>query len=180
MVRQAHFEENMNVLTDNHPSDHHARSPTRGGDLNRLTHAQSHDARAHASGAESKRRGLSFGSQRINPPASLATNFQRRKNVDDKDADPFHSVETDLLISLFIAVDGAVRGDGLLDVDKLDEYSPEDAEDLNVQGLREFWSHTRSCPRCELIVNTLHMIRGTLSEGAGEVDPRETSDAPRF
>jgi len=172
----------MNVLTDNYPSDDHAhlRAPARGGESNCLMHAQSHDARAHAAGARSKPCGLSFGSQRTTPPASLATNFQRRKNVDDKDADPFHSVETDLLISLFIAVDGAVQGDGLLDVDKLDEYSPEDAEELNVQGLREFWSHTRSCQRCALIVSTLHMIRGTLSEGDGEADPRETSDAPRF
>lgn len=185
-------------MLDNHPGDHHhhlrtadrdggchAHSPARvgAGESNRHKRAQAHGARLQAAGPESpgnesaargpefQTQGISFGSQRINPPASLAHNSPRRmKNMDDKDADPFHAVETELVIALYIAVDGAVRADGLLDVDKLDEYSPKDAEALNVQRLREFWHHTESCTRCELIIGTLNMVRGTLSEGAEDFD----------
>lgn len=88
---------------------------------------------------------------------------------EDKKADPFHDGDVDIY-DLFIACDGAVRDDGLLDVGRLNRFSAAQAEALNVPRLMEVWLHTEKtrCPECALIVRTLNMIRGTLGEGAEE------------
>lgn len=88
---------------------------------------------------------------------------------EDKKADPFHDGDADIY-DLYIACDGAVRTDGLLDVDRLKQFSPAEWEALDVPRLIEIWIHTEKtrCPECATIVRTLNMIRGTLGEGAEE------------
>src|ERR1044072_8239458 len=120
-----------------------------------------------------------FALGRMNLAASrLSTQSPRRKDVDrEKDADPFHDSETDIH-DLFNACNGVVRVDGLLDVSKLDEYSPQDSEALNVPRLREIWHHTESgCQRCARTIRTLRMFRERLravAEGSSE----KRSDVP--
>lgn len=99
----------------------------------------------------------------------------------EKDPDPFHdSSEAEDIYDLFNACNGIVLSNGLLDISQLDEFSPEDAEALNVPRLREIWSHTESgCSQCAKIISTLNMVRGTLGEGAEWTsgEPSNTSDA---
>lgn len=121
---------------------------------------------------------ISLQSPGIETPG-IFLDAQRRKTVDrEKDADPFHdSSEAEDIYDLFNATNGVVLSDGLLDISKLDEYSPEEAEALNVPRLREIWIHTKSgCPECEQIIRTLNMIRGTLREGT-EAPSEEQSEA---
>lgn len=116
-------------------------------------------------GPASETPGLYFVSWRLRPSAlSPATKSGRRKDVDlKKDADPFHDSEIDIF-DLYNACNG-VEHDGILDVNQLDEYTPAEAEELNVPRLREIWDHSASgCLKCKSIVSTLNSIRGTLSE----------------
>jgi hypothetical protein len=129
--------------------------------------------------------GIFFDFQRMNPPAlSLATESPRRKNVDlEKDADPFHDSETVDIYDLYNACNGVVLSNGLLDISKLDEFSPEESEALDVPRLREIWHHTKSrCSQCERIISTLNMVRGTLRAGAKDSsgERSNTADADGF
>lgn len=115
---------------------------------------------------ESETPGLIFAPGRSSSSAlSLATVPLRRKTVEQKndpDLDPFHDSEVDIY-DLYNAVNGVVLN-GLLDINQLDEYTPAEAEELNVPRLREIWHHTASgCPRCASIISTLNSIRGSLS-----------------
>ena len=74
----------------------------------------------------------------------------------------FHDSDGGDIYALYNAVDG-VMVDGLLDVRKLEEYSAEDAEALNVPRLREVWAHTASgCSVCEGIIHALSRLRKSL------------------
>jgi hypothetical protein len=74
----------------------------------------------------------------------------------------FHNSELDVY-ALFNACDGVIIN-GLLDVRKLEEYGPEDAEALNVPRLREVWEHTASgCPKCKDIVHALSGLRESVT-----------------
>lgn len=110
--------------------------------------------------------GLPFAPWLVNSSApTLTTEPVRRKTVEQKndpDLDPFHNSEVDIY-DLFNAVNGVVVN-GLLDISQLDEYTPQEAEELNVPRLREVWEHTASgCLRCATIVSILNDIRGSLS-----------------
>lgn len=73
-----------------------------------------------------------------------------------------HDSEAGDIYALYNACDGVIVN-GLLDVRKLEEYSPEDAEALNVPRLKEVWEHTASgCPVCEDIVQALSRLRKSL------------------
>lgn len=81
----------------------------------------------------------------------------------DKDED-FHDGEWDIF-DLFNATNGKLRHDGLLDISQLYEYSPSEAEELNVPRLLEIWDHTATgCGECAKIVEMLRKIRSSLSE----------------
>ena len=83
-----------------------------------------------------------------------------------KDAEQqFHdSLDSEDIYDLYNACNGIVR-DGLLDIGQLDEYTPDEAEELNVMRLREIWSHTATgCRQCHRIVNALNSFRGMLGE----------------
>lgn len=115
--------------------------------------------------------GIFFGLRHLYLPAlSLTTEPLRRIIVDQqKETDEFHDGELSVY-ALYNACDGVVLKNGLLDVSKLDEYSPEDAKALNVPRLKQIWLHTRSgCAQCKRIISTLNMVRGTLGEAAEEL-----------
>jgi len=79
----------------------------------------------------------------------------------------FHDSELGDVYDLFNAVNGQILN-GLLDVNKLDEYGPEDAEALNVTRLRKVWEHTASgCAECESIIRGLSRLRESLAATAG-------------
>ena len=102
----------------------------------------------------------------------------RRQTVEqEKGADPFHDSESEEdVYDLYNACNG-VRHNGRLDIRKLDEYSPEEAEAINVPRLREIWDHTASgCSECERIIRTLDLIRGTLRENAEEQFGEQTEE----
>jgi hypothetical protein len=108
--------------------------------------------------------------QRLNlSTVSLTTEPLRRRTVEqEKDSDEFHDSESDVY-DLFNACNGAMR-DGFLDVNKLNELSPEEAEALNVPRLKEIWRHTKSgCPQCKDIIRTLNLVRGSLGEAIEEL-----------
>lgn len=74
----------------------------------------------------------------------------------------FHDSEAGDIYALFNACDGVIIN-GLLDVRKLEEYSPEDAEALNVPRLKAVWEHTASgCAECKGIVHALSRLRGSV------------------
>jgi hypothetical protein len=97
---------------------------------------------------------------------------------EDKNADPFHDGEADIY-DLYIACDGAVRDDGLLDVDRLKQFSPDESEALDVPRLIEIWLHTEQtrCPRCAMIVSTLNLVRETLGESAEDDSEEQIQSA---
>lgn len=74
----------------------------------------------------------------------------------------FHDSEAGDIYALYNACDGAIV-DGLLDVRKLEEYSPEDAQALNVTRLREVWEHASVCPVCEGIIHALSRLRKSVA-----------------
>ena len=77
---------------------------------------------------------------------------------------PFHDRDSDDIYDLYNACNGAIS-DGMLDVRKLDELTKEEREVLNVQRLRELWTHIASgCTRCETIITTLNISRETMRE----------------
>lgn len=86
----------------------------------------------------------------------------------------FHdSDSSEDVYDLYNACNGIVIN-GLLDVTKLDELSPEEAEVLDVRRLREVWAHTATgCARCATIIKTLNLVRGKLREAAAEASERK-------
>ncbi len=115
--------------------------------------------------------GVFFDSRRLILSAlSQATESLRRKTMDkDKGADEFHDSESeDVVYDLYNACNGVLR-DGLLDISKLDEFTPEESKALNVPRLKEIWKHTASgCLECQKIIATLNAIRETLREEQAE------------
>lgn len=78
----------------------------------------------------------------------------------EPNGDDFHRSEAGDIYDLYNACNGVFR-DGLLDLRMLEEYSPAEAEELNVPRLREVWAHAASgCYQCENIINALNNLRG--------------------
>lgn len=74
--------------------------------------------------------------------------------------DEFHNGEAGDIYDLYNACNGVLYN-GKLDIRKLDEYSAEDAAEINVPRLKEVWAHMASgCQHCESIINTLNQLRG--------------------
>lgn len=72
----------------------------------------------------------------------------------------FHNSESGDIYDLYNACNGEVRGDGFLDISKLDELTDGEREIFNVKRLRDIWQHTISgCATCAGIVRTLNSIR---------------------
>lgn len=83
----------------------------------------------------------------------------------------FHDSESGDIYDLYNACNGIVR-EGFLDVEQLNNYTPDEAEELNVSRLREVWEHTTTgCLKCREIVLALDKIRGVVSEVAEEIEP---------
>jgi len=81
-----------------------------------------------------------------------------------EDMEHFHDGECDVY-DLFNACDGVLNSDGLLDVEQLNRYSPDEAEDLNVAWLHAVWEHTATgCECCAEIVESLQNLRRALRE----------------
>lgn len=84
-----------------------------------------------------------------------------------EDTDEFHNSEQGDIYDLYNACNGVML-DGLLDISKLDELSPEEQAELDMLRLRKVWMHTASgCLECKYIIETLNLSRGTLRAGAG-------------
>lgn len=80
------------------------------------------------------------------------------------DPDQFHDNEAGDIYDLYNACNGVMYND-LLDIDKLDELSAEEAEALDLPRLREVWEHTATgCMKCKNIIRTLNRARATLRE----------------
>jgi hypothetical protein len=101
------------------------------------------------------------------PVFSPAPKYSGRKSVDQEEkTDSFHDSESEDIYDLYNACNGIIR-DGLLDVVQLNEFSPAEAQALNVRRLREIWEHTRSgCPECENIIKALNTVRQIIKEDA--------------
>jgi hypothetical protein len=85
-----------------------------------------------------------------------------------RETEHFHDSESDIF-DLFNAVDGVLDINGLLDVEQLNHYSPEEAKELNVPRLRVIWEHTATgCARCADIIRKLQILRRTLRENPVE------------
>lgn len=149
-------------------SNRRSRWRAPGAGLQAVNPESSPDGVAAARVPESAPRSFFFGARRVSPLSSPpVTESQRRTDVDEeKDPDPFHKSEADVY-ALYLAVDGEKGDDGFLNGNRLKEFSPDEAEGLNLPKLIEVWNHTRTgCPRCAMIVSTLNMVRETLAEGA--------------
>ena len=80
--------------------------------------------------------------------------------------DEFHDSESEDIYDLYNACNGVLHN-GLLDIRKLEEYTPKESQALNFSRLREIWAHTASgCSKCDDIVRALNRIRGVLKESA--------------
>lgn len=99
-------------------------------------------------------------------PVALLPALEWRESVDqEKDAAQFHDSEAEDIYDLYNACDGILRDDGLLDVSQLDEFSPDEAQALNVPRLREIWEHTRGgCAECQRISDALNIVRQTITD----------------
>ena len=76
----------------------------------------------------------------------------------------FHDSESDDVYDLYNVCNGVLHN-GLPDLRKLDEYSLEDRQALNVVRLREIWTHMASgCSECQAIVVALGKLRGLLRD----------------
>ena len=89
----------------------------------------------------------------------------------EKGGDPFHDDESEDVYDLYNACNGVIH-DGLLDIRKLDELSPEEREFLNVPRLRKVWDHVATgCTQCHTIINTLNLARERLKKRTAEAEP---------
>lgn len=103
------------------------------------------------------------------PTFSPASEFPRSMAVHNDTE--FHDSESGDIYDLYNACNGIVR-EGFLDVEQLNNYTPDEAEELNVSRLREVWEHTTTgCLKCREIVLALDKIRGVISEVAEEIEP---------
>lgn len=96
----------------------------------------------------------------------------------EEETNEFHHSEREDVYTLYLLCDGDMH-EGLLDISKLDELSPQEAEGFNMARLREIWEHTRSgCAECKRIIRTLHLVREMLKEDAEELfeQPLEVVD----
>jgi hypothetical protein len=85
-------------------------------------------------------------------------NLERRRKPVGSDSAHYHDSEIGDIYDLFNACNGIVR-DGYLDVQQLDQYSPEEAETLNIIRLREVWEHTiTGCLHCRHVVDALRVL----------------------
>jgi hypothetical protein len=76
------------------------------------------------------------------------------------DEEQYHDSELGDVYDLYNACNGELDEDGLLDVRKLEELSPEEAKVLNVERLTEVWQHTAGrCVTCAEIVRILNAAR---------------------
>ena len=118
-----------------------------------------------AQNPETTQRGIFFGLD----PLALSPAPEWRKPVDEeKDADRFHDSDSEDIYDLYNACNGIVR-DGLLDVGQLDEFSPAEAQALNVPRLREIWEHTRAgCSACKKIIEALNIVRQAIKADKAE------------
>jgi hypothetical protein len=70
----------------------------------------------------------------------------------------YHDNESTNVIDLFNAVHGAFQN-GQLDVNRLDTLSEEEKQDLDIQRLKDIWSHVKAgCSRCQTIITELSLI----------------------
>ena len=82
----------------------------------------------------------------------------------------FHDSESGDIYDLFNACNGIVV-DGFLDVEQLHNYTPDEAEELNVPRLREIWEHTKTgCLHCREIIQALRGVREAIRDVADEID----------
>jgi hypothetical protein len=87
----------------------------------------------------------------------------------EQETNEFHNSAGEDIYTLYLICDGDMY-EGWLDISKLDELSPQEAEGLNMARLREIWEHTRSgCAECRRIIRTLHLVREMLKEDAEEL-----------
>lgn len=81
------------------------------------------------------------------------------------DVTEFHDSESGDIYDLYNACNGEIRGDGFLDISKLNELDDDEREIFSVNRLREIWRHTISgCATCAGIVRTLNSIRSIVGE----------------
>lgn len=86
------------------------------------------------------------------------------------DTEQFHDSESGDIYDLYNACNGVIR-DGFLDVEELNNYTPDEAEELNVPRLREIWEHTKTdCLKCRQIINALDIVRRKVDEVAPDLD----------
>jgi len=106
------------------------------------------------------------------PNRAFFMKFPERDPVQNH-TEQFHDSEFEDVFDLYNACNGIVR-DGFLDVEELNTYTPDEAEELNVPRLREIWEHTRTgCLQCREIVQALHTVRRTSSDVAEYIDPKD-------
>lgn len=84
---------------------------------------------------------------------------------DRADVEQFHNSKLGDVYDLYNACNGVML-DGLLDVRKLRQLSPEEREVLDVRRLKEVWEHTATgCATCARIVRSLNEARSALRTG---------------
>ena len=80
--------------------------------------------------------------------------------------DEFHDNEAGDIFDLYNACNGVFRGN-LLDERMLDDYSAEEAAEINVARLKEVWTHhATGCHHCQTVIDALNQLRGA---GAGVI-----------
>lgn len=110
--------------------------------------------------------------------AKMSPKLERRNPVESDTAHyhDYHDSESGDIYDLFNACNGIVLN-GLLDVDQLNQYSPEEASELNITRLREVWKHTKTgCPQCQDIVKALCELRSRVGDIAPDIDSQDGPD----
>ena len=93
-----------------------------------------------------------------------------------EETDELHVGEWDVF-DLFNACNGIVDDKGLLDVEQLNHYTPDEAEELNIPALRMIWRHLADgCAHCDEIVRNLQKLRKTLRARSTERPTTEEID----
>lgn len=86
-----------------------------------------------------------------------------------QETEQFHDSESTDIYDLFNACNGLLDANGLLDVEQLNHYNPDEAEELNVSRLRMIWEHVATgCARCAEIVESLQTLRKVMREHSAE------------
>lgn len=95
-----------------------------------------------------------------------------------QETEQYHDSDLGDVYDLYNACDGVLDADGLLDVEQLNHYSPDEAEELNVSWLRVIWEHTATgCARCAEIIESLQTLRKALGEhSAGRSAAKDIND----